>query len=143
MCCKKSLDIEPVAQLFRPGFVEEYKSIMMETETKNKVYCSYKKCSAFIPPPSIKGKNATCQKCSRQTCTRCKMASHGKTPCSGNPEDVEVKDLAQRKGWLQCPGCHILTCREKGCLHIKCTKCGTDWCYNCGSKHCDTVQCRQ
>ena len=72
MCCKKSLNIDPVAQLFRPGFVEEYRSIILETETKNKVYCSYKKCSAFIPPPSIKGKNATCQKCSRQTCTRCK-----------------------------------------------------------------------
>ena len=76
VCCKESVKIKPVAHLFSPRFVEEYRALKMEFDTKDKLYCSYKKCSAFIPPPSIKGKNATCQDCGRQTCTQCKMRSH-------------------------------------------------------------------
>ena len=141
MCCKASVSIDPVAHLFRPGFVKEYMAIKMEFDTVDKLYCSYKKCSAFIPPPSIKGKNATCQECGRQTCTRCKNSSHRGKPCSSNPEDEKLKELGHRKGWQQCPGCGNLTCRRGGCLHIKCTICGTDWCYNCGRKECDTTFC--
>lgn len=81
-CCKKSVKIDPFAHLFKPRFVEEYNLIKVEHDTKNKVYCNYKKCSAFIPPPSIEGKKATCQKCGRQTCTQCKNPFHkGKLQC--------------------------------------------------------------
>ena len=76
VCCKESVSIAPVAHLFNPHFVEKYEAMRMEFDTKNKVYCSYKKCSAFISPSSITDENATCQKCGRQTCTRCKNASH-------------------------------------------------------------------
>ena len=76
MCCKKSVSIDPVKHLFRPRFVEEYRRIQMEFDTEDKLYCSHKKCSAFIPPHTIEGKNATCKKCGMQTCTRCKNASH-------------------------------------------------------------------
>ena len=176
MCCNKNVSIDPVAQLFRPRFVEKYKAIQMEFDTEDKLYCSKKKCSAFIPPASIIGANATCQKCGKQTCTRCKNASHqGKPPvrnlsppvqgleivslyysmrpqadpgnfvgkrCRSNPDDEKVKELGYRKGWQPCPGCQVMTAKNGGCLHIKCTKCGTDWCYNCGRKDCDTVRCR-
>ena len=76
-CCKKNVNILPFAHLFRPDFVENYQLLMLEHETKNKIYCSNKKCSAFIPPLSIMGVNANCQKCGKQTCARCKNASHG------------------------------------------------------------------
>lgn len=77
LCCKESVSIDPVAHLFRPRTVEEYRMMRLEFETVDKVYCSHKKCSAFIPPQSINGRDATCQQCGRQTCTLCKTASHG------------------------------------------------------------------
>lgn len=65
-----------MAHLFPPGFVAEYWRIQMEFDTEDKIYCSFKQCSAFIPPQTINGRDATCQECGRQTCTQCKNGSH-------------------------------------------------------------------
>ena len=81
VCCKKGISIDQVAHLFPRGFVAEYRRTQIEFDTEDKLYCSFKECSAFISPDTINGKDATCWECGRQTCTLCKNASHrGKHP---------------------------------------------------------------
>ncbi|KAK9801385.1 hypothetical protein WJX73_003764 [Symbiochloris irregularis] len=51
-------------------------------------------------------------------------------PIQAEAGDAELAVLAQERGWKQCPHCHALCERTKGCKHIRC-RCGLCFCYNC------------
>jgi hypothetical protein len=72
------------------------------------------------------------------------LQSHRPAPC-----DVVKKWLAKEKSddatlvWLaartkECPKCHVPIEKNKACNHMKCSKCGHDFCWLCKddwSKH--------
>jgi len=65
----------------------QYQEKRVEWNTKDRIYCSRKKCSAFISPEYVRGKEATCSKCQKVTCSKCKKSAHGEdTECSLDEE---------------------------------------------------------
>ncbi|CAI2363193.1 unnamed protein product [Moneuplotes crassus] len=49
-------------------------------------------------------------------------------------DEVISKGIAR-----ECPGCHAKGVKSPDCTHMKCSNCGTSWCYFCGldEKDCD------
>jgi len=95
------------------AFVEKEPELM----AKDRTYCYYGKCSAFIPVDSVVEDIGTCPRCGRTTCTMCKAQSH-----SGDcPEDMAVQQLietAETQQWQRCHSCKRFVELQHGCNHI-------------------------
>ncbi|KAM3414133.1 Glutamyl-tRNA(Gln) amidotransferase subunit B [Cercospora zeina] len=109
-----------------------YRLKSVELSTKNKVYCSNTgKCNEFIAPHSIHNGKAFCQKCAQVTCVKCKEKEHW-GPCEESEGVLGVMRMAGEMKWQACPECKRVVEKANGCNHILC-RCGTDFCYACGS----------
>ncbi|KAF2213731.1 hypothetical protein CERZMDRAFT_67170 [Cercospora zeae-maydis SCOH1-5] len=109
-----------------------YRHKSVELNTKNKVYCSNAgKCNEFIAPYSIHNGKAFCQNCGQVTCVKCKEKEHW-GPCEENNGVLGVMQMAGEMKWQACPECKRVVEKAHGCNHILC-RCGTDFCYACGS----------
>eukprot|EP00475_Leptophrys_vorax_P029196 TRINITY_DN4266_c0_g1_i1.p1 TRINITY_DN4266_c0_g1~~TRINITY_DN4266_c0_g1_i1.p1 ORF type:complete len:223 (-),score=15.29 TRINITY_DN4266_c0_g1_i1:195-863(-) len=66
--------------------------------------------------------NCTCPTCSTTWCWDCSITPYheGKT----------CEDLF-RDFFKSCPECKLRTEKSEGCNHMRCTRCGTHWCYLC------------
>uniref|UniRef100_A0A8H7K851 RING-type domain-containing protein n=1 Tax=Bionectria ochroleuca TaxID=29856 RepID=A0A8H7K851_BIOOC len=96
------------------------------------MYCHIKTCSAFIPPSSIQGDKAVCNRCNCSTCTRCKGLHHAGA-CPADPATQEFLRIAKDNGWQSCQSCHRMVELSTGCHHITCV-CKHHFCYACGVK---------
>ncbi|KAL2045042.1 hypothetical protein N7G274_002817 [Stereocaulon virgatum] len=135
-CCQSDISVDLVMRELGAVFVRDYKAFELERSTANPLYCSNKGCADFLPPADIHGDNGTCRKCRRQTCRHCRSRAHPGKLCSKDMETEKVKVLANKQGWKACPGCSHMIMRNEGCLHMTCSQCRTEFCYNCGSKNC-------
>ena len=123
----------------------------IEFETRDKVYCSSRRRSTFIPPSNIVKDIGTCPKCNVKTHTLCKSKAHaGK--CSQDASIEEVMDLARDNYWQRCYRCWALVDSVDGCDQIAyfrisgsvyCNQtlillelgvCGAYFCHRCGKK---------
>jgi len=129
-CCKKRVPVAALNRFLTREFTERYSGMLLELDTANPTYCSKRMCSAFIPPASIKGNQATCPKCAFVTCRLCKKADHADI-CNEDETGRQLISLAESKKWQACPHCKIIVDKIDGCLHMSC-RCGTEFCYNCG-----------
>jgi len=129
-CCGRRVDIGLVAQHFDSSFVISYTLLQLERDTPNPLYCSAARCSVFIIPSEIRGDVGTCSTCKATTCRHCRKVAHSGI-CSADKEGQELRSLANKKGWKECPRCHAMVERRSGCLHMTCT-CSGEFCYNCG-----------
>ena len=73
---------------------------------------------------------AWCQSCG-------KIKEYMERQCAG-PDPMEIhnyscEDCINPGVNKQCPSCGILTVKESGCDHMKCTQCESHWCYRCES----------
>jgi hypothetical protein len=130
-CCRSRVPVHTVARFLPNDFVSSYQTLVLELATPNPTYCSNASCSAFIPPPNIKGDIATCPRCSTNTCKACRSREHPGVICAQDVNGQKLLNLATTKKWQQCPHCKTLMEKRSGCLHMTCT-CGTESCYNCG-----------
>lgn len=84
-----------------------------------------------------------CHVCVLAYCGRCSISwdVHGGRTCEQvRRDDTELRELAARQGWKQCPGCKIMIERVKGCNHMQHNGCSgsrsedgaTHFCYQCG-----------
>ena len=135
-CCERDLSVDLVARELGAAFVRDYKASKLERSTPNPLYCSNKSCAGFLPPADIHGDNGTCRNCRSQTCRHCRSRAHPGKLCSKDEDTEKVKALASQQGWKPCPGCSHMIMRNEGCLHMTCSQCRTEFCYNCGSRSC-------
>lgn len=118
-CCKQIIPIAPDNPLISKEQFEGYEARKVELETPNRTYCSDAACAAFIPPRSIQGDIASCIRCGKETCVKCKSERH-QNLCSGTQDDGtrDVLAMADTKGWKQCGRCHHMVSLSLGCNHI-------------------------
>lgn len=77
ICCNKEpAPIDLAAPYLPIQFITNYKAKMVERSTPNPIYCAKPGCAAFVPPVSLKGQMATCQKCGFVTCSLCRNPEH-------------------------------------------------------------------
>lgn len=117
-CCQQTIPLAAVDVYLTAEFIEHFKEKSVEFQTANRIYCPWPTCSAFIPPSSINGEIAVCEKCGYWVCTLCKGATHQGRDC---PEDASLKDLVQTAkgaGWQRCYHCNRFVELSHGCNHI-------------------------
>lgn len=108
-----------------------------ELQSDNPVFCHVAQCSKFIPVDagSDQGQFVRCPECHEFTCVECKAAKDQHVKPQECPDLItkEDKELAEKKGWKQCPNkrCQKLIEWAEGCPRMKCD-CGTIFCYECG-----------
>ena len=135
-CCNRTLPLSLVSRQLGPAFVTQYQLFELEIKTPNPLYCSKRKCGAFIAPQDIHGDIGVC-KCKVRTCRHCRQREHPDTHCAEDEETRKVEDMGRKQGWKHCPKCNHLIEKTEGCLHMTCRQCRTDFCFNCLRRNCD------
>lgn len=116
-CCR--MPIPAYENLFFLGWdlLSLFEARKIEMETTDRTYCHIPECSKFIPPDNIEQQIARCVACTARTCSVCKAAAHV-GDCPKDPAKKELDDLADKKGWRRCNGCHSFVELSSGCNHI-------------------------
>ncbi|XP_013071019.2 uncharacterized protein DDB_G0292642-like [Biomphalaria glabrata] len=87
------------------------------------------------------GLKVTCGQCCLVWCFLCHAPYHTDITCKQYKKGNKmVKKWAKERSCGQsnaqkCPKCGIYIQRVHGCDHMKCTKCHTDFCYQCGDRY--------
>ncbi|GAA6009694.1 hypothetical protein JCM10207_004158 [Rhodosporidiobolus poonsookiae] len=96
-----------------------YEQAVVEFETKNRLYCSNKTCSAFLGEATRFTKSlhiVTCLKCYTQTCSVCKSPAHpSTTACAADSDDLAAGKLATQVHGARCRRCQRVVERNGGC----------------------------
>jgi IBR domain, a half RING-finger domain len=119
-CCQP-IPIEQSRRLLKADVLSNFLAKQVEWESKDRIYCSNKTCSAFIRPENIRGKKAKRLKCGTSTCADCKKAAHSsKRPCTGDGHGTRLAlKVMEENKWARCPGCNTGVERAEGCNHMK------------------------
>lgn len=134
-CCKRILPLNLVSRQLGAAFVKQYHLFELEITDPNPLYCSNRKCGAFVPPQNIHGDIGVCT-CKGRTCRHCRAREHPNSLCAEDEDTQKVEAIGKKKGWKHCPKCGHLIEKMAGCLHMKCWQCKTDFCWNCLRRNC-------
>ena len=78
-----------------------------------------------------------CLRCSKSTCTVCKVPFHTGLTCleyrNYTPEDYKACRAFSKQKLQRCMKCRLWVERTQGCNHIWC-RCGFEFCYVCSKK---------
>ncbi len=68
-------------------------------------------------------------------CSKCNLKDHKGTNCI-NTDETGFKFWAVKNlnGVKNCPGCKARTEKNDGCNHMRCERCGSEWCWICANK---------
>ncbi|KAL8581756.1 hypothetical protein ACOMHN_043174 [Nucella lapillus] len=113
------------------------------------LFCPRPECgSGFLLDSAAHDRCITCPHCKFVFCRHCQREEHEgdcllvATPTS-HPQDFSDAERARRARWEEqtadtiqqttraCPGCGTRTERDGGCMHMRCARCGEDWCWLC------------
>lgn len=141
-CCQLEIPPQHARERLNCELMVLFDRKAVEFGTKNKLYCSEPRCSAFIGPATDEVTWMECPECSSMTCGFCKSSAHPGTACS-DTDDLKrtAKEMREKQGWQRCYSCHHMVELTVGCYHIICT-CHAQFCYLCGAKwkQCDCPQ---
>jgi IBR domain, a half RING-finger domain len=90
----------------------------------------------------------TCDNCSTSFCFQCGDKPHRPASCQDMKEWhvlMAKSDVSKKLLSKPCPGCHSFIEKNAGCNHMKCTQCGTDFCWVCLKlleRHLQQHQCK-
>ncbi|KAL6070020.1 Nuclear export mediator factor [Balamuthia mandrillaris] len=94
-----------------------------------------------------------CEKCRKHYCLSCKTEWHKELSCLQMRRSAEwallnmkadalFEELVTGRKYKQCPECRFWVGKSVGCNSMSC-RCGTHFCYACGSSSCDGYSCPQ
>ncbi|RMY31309.1 hypothetical protein D0866_07384 [Hortaea werneckii] len=96
-CCRQVLSLEKLTPFLDDDLATRFSAKAIEFSTPVRTYCHDARCSAFIPPSSIRGEVARCPECWKRTCTMCKAARHH-GDCPQDTALQQVLEVAQGEG---------------------------------------------
>lgn len=137
-CCSHDIPLKFVDPLFNKSFKKTWNSKLVEFSTRNRIYCPYKRCGAWIKPDSVYRaddgrKCAKCGDCKMKVCCSCNGKWHSSRKCPKDEETNRFLEQAKEAGWQQCYKCREMVELKEGCNHMTC-RCGGQFCMICGSK---------
>ena len=115
-CCRQALSVEKMTPILGEDLAIRFSAKAVEFSTPVRTYCHDARCSAFIPPNSIKGEVARCPECRKRTCTMCKAARH-QGDCPQDAALQQVLEVAQGEGWRRCI-CGRMVIHGGACDHM-------------------------
>jgi len=83
--------------------------------------------------------SAVCLSCGYRFCTECQQEAHDGMTCQEKCALI-VGDKVGTAHWMSvntkpCPACHVPICKNGGCSHMHCTRCGYEFCWFCLGKY--------
>ena len=87
----------------------------------------------------------TCQDCSTSFCFYCMAPWHEGFSCdsfqkgNGLFKDWMKKRNGNQANAHKCPKCKVPIQRISGCPNMTCSRCKTNWCYDCGNRKIQTI----
>ena len=121
-CCEP-IPLEQGQTIVHWEAMDEYmeKKVEWDTLAKNRTYCSNTECGAFIRPQqvNVRGRTATCHKCGRKTCTKCKAEQHPPYQKCHDPDLQGALNVIEENRWQRCSTCGTGVERELGCNHMR------------------------
>ncbi|EAX92762.1 IBR domain containing protein [Trichomonas vaginalis G3] len=117
--------------------LEERISSLSASMSKTVRRCINPKCNLLVSMSHIfKGKMAVCS-CGYYTCFECGKEGHSPLPCKYVDEWLSKKDrlaenLIIKRSTKPCPVCGVRIEKNGGCIHMHCSNCDSDFCWQCG-----------
>lgn len=116
-CCQRDMPWDRVRATIQAELAVEFEAKREELGTRDRVYCADAACAIFLGRAHIAGDVGTCPDCQKQTCVRCKSASHA-GDCPADADLQMTLALAGDQGWKRCALCCSLVELNTGCNHI-------------------------
>lgn len=121
-CTSEPIPLKHVERLFDDTFKRGWNRKFAEFSTRNRVYCSGKRCGEWIKPSNIQyeggRKVARCSRCNTKTCGACHGRMHASRECPRDEDTLRFLDQAKEEGWKQCYRCKAMIELKDGCNHI-------------------------
>eukprot|EP00439_Symbiodinium_sp_Y106_P031834 s4426_g3.t2 len=154
-CCRQNIDIGLAQRVLHGHELHVFVERMKEAVAVKKMYCVNPYCSHFLDLDNLPEDHDSypCPRCATLLCLACRGAAHRGMSCSEAKEsrgtteaDMQLQELAERKGWRKCGKCGVMVQLASGCNHMAC-RCGHHCCYQCGTQWMDASgqqaqQCR-
>jgi len=138
-CCEDPIDVSIGKWCLKKKEYDTLQVRQEEAQARNKMYCP--KCNIFINLDTVSHEFTYVCKCKTLLCLTCKAKYHPGITCKENRKKIELEDqstqsflkLIKNEKLQQCPTCKVTVELVKGCNHMTCSFCKTDFCYQCGS----------
>eukprot|EP01080_Neovahlkampfia_damariscottae_P001338 gene1338-11420_t len=83
-----------------------------------------------------------CSQCKKKYCLKCSDVDHSGTceqfkqwKIDNGESDSKLEELLKNRTFRKCPGCSSPTQKKDGCNGMTCSRCKTQWCWNCEKKN--------
>ncbi|GAA5831992.1 hypothetical protein JCM11251_002776 [Rhodosporidiobolus azoricus] len=118
-CCKQSIDLEYAFGAWSYEEIKAYKEASEKFKLPNRLYCSNKRCSAFLGCVQPSRRIKMCSKCPARTCAACKAPAHPSIQvCVADPDAVAAAKLVKQLKGTKCQKCGRVILRKGGCTHV-------------------------
>ena len=109
-------------------------------QDKNSRFCPEINCESYAKRKNEYDNFVKCKK-GHKFCFNCGKKWHENKKCNNEEEISELFEKYKKIYHLkECPNCKIMTLKNDGCNHIKCTYCRIDWCWICGKRFINTEE---
>jgi len=102
-------------------------------------YCPKAGCYKKFTPDN-ENKFTVCA-CGTEICNTCSQFWHPGKPCI-EIKDEEFAEYAKANNIKFCIVCKTAIDRVEGCLHVTCSVCDYEWCWNCGKQYSPKHVCK-
>ncbi|KAF2815428.1 uncharacterized protein BDZ99DRAFT_459295 [Mytilinidion resinicola] len=135
--------VEAVAEKDVFDRLSEQESFNFIREMEGLISCPNSDCSGgHLHPHPEEEPIFTCEGCHAKYCILCEVPYHDGLSCAeykrqaGLTEEQKKQEAAmaeflREKLTKRCPKCEILIQKDKGCDHMTCTVCNSQFCWDC------------
>jgi hypothetical protein len=117
-CCSQAISIDLISTQLSETELDAFRKAEIEYTSRDRTYCSKRRCGAFTPPDRILAGKATCTKCGEHTCAMCKTEFHEDDDCPADEDLLDTLELAGEKGWQRCRSCRQMVELDTSCNHM-------------------------
>lgn len=119
---------------------QQYQELAFRSYVSNHpelLYCPGPNCTAVIQAKAKEAKRVDCRKCKTTFCFKCGIDYHAPADCDTIKKWlIKCADDSETANYISahtkdCPKCQVCIEKDGGCNHMKCKKCGHDFCWMC------------
>jgi hypothetical protein len=143
LTCKREIEVKEIKQLLNSQEMKKYEDFSLKkalSKIPTVCYCPNRLCNNAIDVVGCES-CMKCPACATVFCSACKVEWHQGMTCM-EYQEWKVKSFESEKQYLEwilanaknCPTCNVPISKISGCNHMKCKRCGSDFCWICGQK---------
>jgi len=136
--CKGTFSVSSMEFFLTPDRFQYWKRLCEAERQPNFKWCSANKCD-FGQIVHKKAVSFTCDACGALTCVKHGVPFHNGLTCAQydklHAHDQKALSLWKTSHTKKCPKCNTDIEKNGGCLHMTCTRCRYEFCWECYVPH--------